>query len=79
MKAAAVSSSTNVENDDTEAVLMQETAALLASLSDVILSPIKAPKMDTSQEPYEVYNESEVRLKLLLVYNVLYYCFPYLG
>ena len=57
---AAVSLSTAVENEPTEAALMQETAALLASLSDVILSPVKAPKMDTSQQSYEVYNESEV-------------------
>ena len=55
-----VSLSSNVESERTEAALMQETAALLASLSDVILSPAKAPKMDTIQQPYEVYNESEV-------------------
>lgn len=57
---AAVSLSTAVESEPTEAALMQETAALLASLSDVILSPVKALKMDTSQQSYEVYNESEV-------------------
>lgn len=56
----AVSLSANVESEPTEAELVQETAALLASLSDVILSPAKAPEMDTSQQSYEVYNESEV-------------------
>lgn len=56
----AVSLSTNVDTEHTEAALMQETAALLASLSDVILSPAKAPKMDRTQQSYEVCNESEV-------------------
>ena len=55
-----VSLSTNVDTEYTEAALMQETAALLASLSDVILSPAKSPKMDITQQSYEVCNESEV-------------------
>ncbi len=62
MKAAV----SDVDSKHTEAALMQETAALLASLSDVILSPAKAPtcKMDISQQSYEVYNESEVHIRL---------------
>ena len=56
----AVSSSTNVDTEHTEAALMQETATLLASLSDVILSPAKVPKMDITQQSYEVCNKSEV-------------------
>lgn len=40
----AVSLVANVENNDEEQAMVQETAELLASLSDVILSPIKVPK-----------------------------------
>jgi hypothetical protein len=56
----------DVDSKLTEAALMQETAALLASLSDVILSPAKTPtcKMDISQQSYEVYNQSEVHVQL---------------
>ena len=53
----AVFSTAGVESKSTEEALMQETAALLASLSDVILSPVK---MDTNHESNKVYNESEV-------------------
>ena len=54
--------SSSVDDERTEEALIQETATLLASLSDVILSPIKAPRIDTSEKSSEVLNESEVRM-----------------
>ena len=44
----------DAENNDREKVMIQETAALLASLSDVILSPIKSHKAESLQEESDV-------------------------
>ena len=55
-----VSSKGTVESKDTEEAMMQETAALLASLSDVILSPIKTPKVSSNEESDVLCNKTEV-------------------
>ena len=55
-----VSSKGTVEGQDTEEAMMQETAALLASLSDVILSPIKTPKVSGNEESDILHNNTEV-------------------
>ena len=54
---------TDVEDKDREDAMMKETAALLASLSDVILSPIKTPQVNRNQESDDICSKREVRLK----------------
>ena len=49
-----ISLTSDAENNDTEKAMIQETAALLASLSDVILSPIKSHKAESIREESDV-------------------------
>ena len=66
----AASLAANVENTDEEEAMVKETAELLASLSDVILSPIKAPKTNSNnnQDSDAAQTKLEVRFK---VYPIL--------
>lgn len=59
----AVSLEAGEESKDEEEAMVQETAELLASLSDVILSPIKPPKINSNsdQESDANRNTTEVR------------------
>lgn len=59
-----VSLSESAEHEDTEEAMVQETAALLASLSDVILSPIKAPKVSNVEQSDALSNNTEVSLRM---------------
>ena len=72
----AVSLASNVENTDEEEAMVKETAELLASLSDVILSPIKAPKTNSNNnQDFDVaQTELEVRCG---VYPILLPTFCY--
>ena len=49
-----ISLTSDAENNDTEKAMIQETAALLASLSDVILSPIKSHKAESIRAESDV-------------------------
>lgn len=62
----AVSLAANVENTDEEEAMVKETAELLASLSDVILSPIKTFKTNSNnnQDSDAAQTELEVRCEV---------------
>ena len=58
------------EENDREKAMIQETAALLASLSDVILSPIKTHKVETNQESNVLCSTMEVSLLYTVFFEV---------
>ena len=58
------------EENDREKAMIQKTAALLASLSDVILSPIKTHKVETNQESNVLCSTMEVSLLYTVFFEV---------